>query len=155
MSIVNTNAPVCEDCEDCDYQFYQIKPINEDIKSVYVGKTKRNIDKRFQEHINSVNKGSNRKIYKFIRENGGSSNFKILLIESKEKLKPIEANKIEEYHRQNLNADLNSIKCYMSPDERNKWKQLKITCDCKGQYRQDNKVHHLATKKHIKYLEKK
>lgn len=151
MSIVE-NAPVCE---ECDYQFYQIKPINEDIKSVYVGKTKRNIEARFKEHLNYVEKGSNRKVYNFIRANGGSSNFKILLIESKEKLKPIEANKIEEQHRQNLNADLNSIKCYISPDDRKKWKQLKITCECNGTYRQDNKVHHLATKKHIKHLEKK
>ena len=140
-------------CEECDYNFYQIKPINDALTTgIYVGKTKRPIVKRFREHINYVNKGLNRKVYNYIRENGGTNAFKILLIENKANLNPNQANQIEEQHRQALNADLNTIKSYLSKEDRVDWKKMRITCECGSLYRQDNRVHHLATKKHNDFI---
>ncbi len=103
------------------YTFYKIVCLDNSIDLCYVGSTC-NFIKRKNSHKNACcNKNHhnyNYKLYTLIRENGGWDNFKFILISNNESKTKREAEKIEENYRQELNANLNSKRCYITEDEK-------------------------------------
>ena len=102
---------------------YKISSVNDDIKEFYIGSTD-NFKQRVKGHENYYNMGKQTKIYKFIRENGGMSNWEINPIEiftflTKEELKQHEQFYLDEYK-----PELNVIKAVQSKEERKEYKRL-------------------------------
>jgi group I intron endonuclease len=163
-------AIVCKDCE---------------IKDMYVGSTN-NIDKRKICHkSNCYNVNSdhyNRKVYKFIRENGGFDNFKFQILEevcceNKQELLERERFYVEclepslnievpsrskkEYYQDHREEKLEYQKEYYQENQENYKKYYqdhrdklteKINCECGGTYTRPHKAKHFKTKKHQDYL---
>ena len=104
-----------------NYTFYKIVCLDNSVDLCYVGSTA-NFLKRKNKHktdcYNEKVKGFNSKIYTTIRENGGWSNFKMIEIATQEQLSLREAEKIEEEYRQELKANMNSRKCYITYEDR-------------------------------------
>ena len=92
------------------YIFYKIFCKDDNIKDLYVGKTK-DLKKRWYSHkFNCNNEKSNRhnlKLYQFIRENGGIDNWNIIEIEKGEYDDKDSAIR-ERYWIEELNANLNN-----------------------------------------------
>jgi hypothetical protein len=92
------------------FTFYKIVSIDENIKDIYVGKTKK-FKKRVREHRNNCynenRKGYNINLYKFIRENGGWNNWEFIEIEKGEYDNKDSAIR-ERYWIEELNANLNN-----------------------------------------------
>jgi hypothetical protein len=92
------------------FTYYKIISKDENIKDIYVGKTK-NFKNRVREHRNNCNKENckcyNYKLYKYIRENGGWDNFNMIEIEKGEYNDKDSAIR-EKYWIEELNATLNS-----------------------------------------------
>lgn len=114
------------------YFFYKI--ICKDLPNdIYVGSTKA-FSQRKSRHKVCCNE-NNTILYNTIRENGGWDNWEMILIEKCECDNSLEAHKKEEEYRLNLNANLNTNKCFISQEqyktynknyyERNKEKMLK------------------------------
>ena len=59
--------------------FYKIYCKDDSVKDLYVGHTT-DFNKRKRQHKRSCISGENRKVYKCIRENGGWSNWEMLII---------------------------------------------------------------------------
>lgn len=104
-----------------DYTFYKIVCLDNSVDLCYVGSTA-NFLKRKNKHKTDCNnekgKGFNSKLYTTIRENGGWSNFKMIEIATQEQLSLREAEKREEEYRQELKANMNSRKCYITYEDR-------------------------------------
>lgn len=102
-----------------DYTFYKIVCLDDSVELCYVGSTA-NFNKRRREHKhhcnNETSKKYNHKIYTTIRENGGWENFKMVEISKREQLTKRQAEQIEEEYRQELKANMNSIKCYRTEE---------------------------------------
>jgi glucan phosphorylase len=92
------------------YTYYKIVSKDENIKEIYVGKTK-NFKRRVREHRKTCNnenrKEYNIKLYKFIRENGGINNWYFIEIEKNEYNDKDSAIR-ERYWIEELNATLNN-----------------------------------------------
>ena len=90
--------------------YYKIVSKNENIKDIYVGKTK-NLKKRIIDHksncYNENRKCYNIKVYQYIRENGGWDNFNFIEIETNEYNDKDSAIR-EKYWVEDLKANLNS-----------------------------------------------
>jgi hypothetical protein len=69
------------------FSYYKIVSKDENIKEIYIGKTK-NFKRRVKQHKNRCNnendKCYNLKVYQYIRENGGWDNFDMIEIETNE-----------------------------------------------------------------------
>ena len=107
-----------------DYVFYKIVCLDDSVELCYVGSTA-DFNKRKQTHkhycTNEMRKAYNRKIYQTIRENGGWENFKMVEIGKAEQLTKRQAEAIEEEYRQELKANLNSMRCYLTPEEKQEY----------------------------------
>ena len=103
-----------------DYSFYKIVNINGDIDLCYVGSTA-NFKERVKSHRQACNNDARKehhlKVYKTIRENGGWCEFKMIPIGTAEQLTLTQAHIIEERYRVELKAELNSQKCFTTPEE--------------------------------------
>ena len=92
---------------------------------VYVGSTMNFINRKWQHKniCNNINsKGYNYKIYQIIRENGGWANWRMVVIhECDEGLTKTQAEIIEEEHRVTLNANMNTVKCFRTDEEKKEW----------------------------------
>ena len=90
---------------------YKICCNNPDITEVYVGHTTNFLNRRYQ-HKNlcnsEKNERRNRKVYKFIRENGGWNNWNMLVIEKYPCNNGIDAESRERFHYEKLNSKLNT-----------------------------------------------
>jgi len=133
-----------------DYTFYKIVCLDNSVDLCYVGSTadfnkRRNVHKSDCNNENS--KTYNYKIYKTIRENGGWCNFKMVQLGTREQLTKREAEQIEEEYRQELKANMNSVRCFRTEEQ--KQEQIK---ECYKKYREENKEKLLEKNK--EYLQK-
>jgi len=121
-----------------EYNIYLIYCKNEDVKDIYIGSTE-NLVKRMICHKSDCNNENsdkyNQKIYKIIRDNGNWENWEYTVLEVLE-CNAIEAEKREEYYRKDLEADMNSLRAFITQEElrerkkewyeNNKFKQQRI-----------------------------
>ena len=153
---------------------------------IYIGSTHDEIQ-REQEHKSNWNNenypGYNRKVYVFIRDNGGWDNWIYKVIQEFPCENELQLRIRERDHYDLLNPALNSQRPYISEEERKKYnkiyeanyrenhrdeikkyqtdyreknkKQINHTCDCGGKYTHQHKSHHLDTNKHKKFIKNK
>lgn len=128
------------DKSEDEYTFimYKICSKNPDIKSCYIGHTI-NFNERKRIHIlNTSNKNDKKhyhlKHYEFIRQNGGWDEWEMIEIEKFIGKTKLEARIREQELIEEYSADLNSLKAYISEDERKENKN-QIT----QKYREENK----------------
>ncbi len=146
------------------YVIYKLCCKDESVKDCYIGCTS-NIKSRIIGHKNDFKNFPNRKVYKFISDNGGIQNwqFKILAenINSNNKMF-LENACINEY-----NGTLNNNKVYLTEDEKSdyqktyyiknrkaildKKKQI-FDCECGSQYTSSHIMRHMRSKLHSKRL---
>jgi len=104
-----------------DYIFYKIVCLDNSCDLFYIGSTA-NWKERQRNHKSSCNnensKEYNTKKYQTIRANGGWCNFKMIEIGTAEQLTVRQAEKIEEYYREELKASLNGKRCYLSKEQK-------------------------------------
>jgi len=109
-----------------DYIFYKIVCLDNSVELCYVGSTA-DFNKRRNKHKNDCNNENrqnyNNKIYKTIRENGGWSNFKMVQVGTKDQLTKREAELIEEQYRQELKANMNSQRCFITEEQKQEYQQ--------------------------------
>ncbi len=131
------------------YTIYKLCCKDETVTDCYIGST-HNLTTRIRSHkkrcINPNAQGHNIKIYKFIRENGGWTNWYFSILEV------IECNQQEAYNSELHWIDIlkPSLNTYNPPIGLDR--HTKIKCDCGNVYSIKNKSKHLITKIHIEYL---
>ena len=108
---------------------YSIQCLDENIKEFYIGSSD-NFKKRVQSHKDDYNAGRNVKVYNFMRENGGISNWEINYIQkfkflTKEELRQYEQRYIDDY-----NPELNSYRAYRTEEQKIEQKKK-----CNKEYR--------------------
>lgn len=141
---------------------------------IYIGSTK-DFKQRKNQHKRAC-EIKQVKVYKMIREAGGWDNCEMVPIEEFECDTTLEAHIREEHWRREYNANMNSLRAYVTEEERielkkesnKKWsrnfyKENKETvnavqneiyvCECGTQNTIRNKARHEKTQMHIKYLE--
>jgi len=132
------------DIDTYNYIFYKIECLDSNVDFRYVGSTK-NLKHRLRLHKsechNENSKKYNTKKYKFIRANGGWSNFKVVELGRREQISKRQAEQIEEEYRQELDANMNSKRCHITEEQRkeycNEWRE--DNKDEIKKYREDNK----------------
>tara|TARA_R110002049_G_scaffold218036_1_gene389495 strand:+ start:28 stop:588 length:561 start_codon:yes stop_codon:yes gene_type:complete len=168
-----------------NYIFYKIECIDKDKHLRYVGSTY-NWEKRMGKHKSDCNnensKFYNNKKYKIIRDNGGWDNFEFIEIGAKEEITKNKAHQIEENYRISLNANMNSVRCYRTEEQKREYKQdnkernklynqlyrekyseeikesrkgylsLKYNCECGSTFRFNDKARHFRTKCHQAFV---
>ena len=98
---------------------YKISCIDENIKEFYIGSTD-NLKERITCHKSRYNcNNNNTKIYKFIRENGGLSNWEINPIEIFSFLTEEELRQHEQFYIDEYKPQLNCVRAYLSPEQKN------------------------------------
>ena len=160
---------------------YKIECNDTKIKECYIGSTVDFVMRR-NKHKSTYNKGSNLKVYKFIRENGGWKNWSMKSIinypcNSKSELHIKEQEIIKSYHN-----TLNMVSAFRSIEDKKqqvkqyyidnvekkkeydkkykidnaekikKYKSEKIQCECGRLISRRNIVRHRKTKKHKLFL---
>jgi len=103
-----------------DYIFYKIVNINGDCELCYIGSTADFKSRRFNHKTvcNNVNDRSyNSKIYTTIREYGGWDEFKMVEVGRRDQITLAQAHIIEEHYRVELNANLNSQRCFRTHEQ--------------------------------------
>ena len=142
----------------------------------YIGSTHDEIEREIQHNSDCNNENSeeyNRKVYKFIRENGGWDTWTFEVIQEYPCENDIELRIREQYYYDLLNPELNTYRPYTSEEERKKYhknyyakynednreeilkqKKQKHDCGCGGKYTNAGKSIHLDTNKHKKFIEK-
>lgn len=127
------------DTSEDQYTFimYKISPKNHEINSCYIGHTI-NFDQRKRAHIRNTitenDKHYNLKHYKAIRENGGWDEWEMIEIEKFNGKTKLEARIREQELIDEYGANLNSLKAYITEDERKSTKNAIIE-----KYREQNK----------------
>ena len=137
---------------------------------IYIGSTKAfRQRKTFHKHYcnNEKTNKYNIKLYTTIRENGGWDNWRMVILEDIGDVSLTQARIKEEEHRVNLNANLNSQRCYTTeeqkkeynknygrpdPEYKKKYRQLKFKCECGREVILDNKAQHQKSKIHLKNI---
>ena len=164
---------------------YKIVCKDDNIKEFYIGSTF-NIQNRIRchksTHKNIKSKAYNKKVYKYIRENGMWINFNIVILETFECETTKEKEQKEQEYINKLNPLLNMKKAYQTKEEfleqskqtKKKWyennKQLTIDrakkyneinykklnekhiCECGGKFTIKHKSVHLKSKKHMNFI---
>jgi len=155
-------------------QIYKIYCKDINIKDCYIGSTY-NFKHRYYTHKNnSINKNNNKynyKVYRFIRDNGGWSNFNMDIIYSIDVKDNIELRKIErnsikifeanlnvqiplrtraEYYIDNATKIKNTMNQYRIDNKEKLSKQS--NCICGGKYLYDQRHQHFKTKKHKNFM---
>jgi group I intron endonuclease len=157
---------------------YAIVCKNENIKDMYVGSSS-NFEQRKRDHKSdcyNVNRHHyNRKVYKFIRDNGGFDNFKFEILEEVCCENKQELRSRERYFLEQLGASLNShVPSRTQKEYKKKYREEnreetqeynkkyykenqdklkeKINCECGGRYTRPHKAKHFKSKKHQHYI---
>ena len=123
------------------YYIYKIYCSDDNITDTYIGSTK-NISTRKYQHKcccnNTTNsKKYNMKVYQIIRANGGWDNWNFVIIEELKECSKIQAHIREEYHRQEVKANMNTKVCFSGISDYNTKEELKLKYNRK--YYEDNK----------------
>jgi len=84
---------------------------------IYIGSTK-SFRHRKSSHKSSYNKGDTKKLYTTIRENGGWDNWRMVIVEDIGEVSLTQARIKEEEHRVKLNANLNTLSCYLTTEQK-------------------------------------
>jgi hypothetical protein len=157
------------------YIIYEIRPLNKELLYSYVGSTK-NFIKRKSNHktdCNNLNSSNhNVKIYNYIRENGGWTEFEMVALEEFECDTKIQARIQEQVWIDKMKNKLNMVKAYCSAEERiERKKELRknysadkkeiikqirkerILCPCGTEYNKSNKYQHILYKYHLAFME--
>jgi len=131
-----------------DYIFYKIVCISDDIDLCYIGSTA-NWKERQRTHKLACNNENisayNTKIYQAIRANGGWENFKMVQLGTREQLTKREAEQVEEEYRQELKANMNTKRCYITEEQKQEYKKeyyetnKEIVNEVKKDYYETNK----------------
>ena len=117
-----------------NYSFYKIVCLDDSVDLCYVGSTA-NFNARKREHKSKCNNENwLSKLYTTMRENGGWDNFKMIEIGKREQLTKREAEQIEEDYRQELKANMNGKRCFVSPEQDKEEKKI-----YDKEYREENK----------------
>ena len=120
-----------------NYIFYKIECIDKDKHFCYVGSTcdwYNRIRRHKNDCYNENRKNYNSKIYKTIRDNGGWKNFKFIQIDTKEEITKDQAHQIEENYRISLNANLNTLRCFLTEKQKQEHSKERYK-----EYKQNNK----------------
>ena len=143
------------------YSIYKIVCLDPKITSCYVGSTRALIQRRY-DHKRYCNKPSrkeyNDKVYRFIRDNGGWENWKIVTIGEPITCKKRRAEELAYDKIRELKADLNSIPETSTPKTSTPKQQNvekgkeNFKCECGGRFTRHNRAQHYKTKRHKKYF---
>jgi len=149
------------------------------IEDIYVGSTCNFTHRKYQHKSNCNNpnnKDYNYKVYQFIRDHGGFSNWDMVMVHQEAVENKLQKERLERQYIDELKPSLNiqlptrtkdewtsDNKEYMQQyqtqykienKERIKAiKNQKYDCECGGKFTHTNKTQHLSSKKHIKYME--
>lgn len=128
---------------------YQISCVDPEVEEIYIGSTE-NFKERMDSHKSRYNTGVKIKVYEFIRNNGGLSNWDITPIEIIDF--PISTDELKQYEQAYLdkyNPQLNSKRAHLTKEHKKEleieyYKQWKIknkerVIERDKQYRIDNK----------------
>jgi len=96
---------------------YSIQCLDENIKEFYIGSTD-NFKKRVKSHKKDYNNGRECKVYKFIRENGGISNWEINYIQKFKLLTNDELRQYEQWYMDTYKPELNSYRAYRTQEQK-------------------------------------
>ena len=94
------------------------KIVNDNTDDIYVGSTTIQLSHRFQAHKNKAEKVPTRKLYKFINDNDGFDNFRIILIENFACNNREELLQREQYYKDLLKPSLNTYNCYGTDEDK-------------------------------------
>lgn len=132
----------------------------------YIGST-RDFTQRINTHRRAC-KNKDFRVYQLIREAGGWDKCEMIPIEELECNGQFQARIREEYWRREYNANMNTIRAYLTEKEKIEQQQklskksyeankeilnVKHTCECGGRYIYRHKERHEKTKRHSRYLE--
>jgi len=134
-------------CNKMEHNYIIYKICNDDYPEyIYIGSTYNFIRRKWEHKKNSNNinsRGGHLKVYQIIRENGGWENWRMIPLEECGNITKTQAHIREEQLRVEHNANLNTIKAYVSEEEIKK----KIK-----EYNENNKEH--VKEKQREYNEK-
>lgn len=98
---------------------YKIYCLDENVTDLYVGHTTNFFKRKHQHKCSSMNeKYSKTKLYKTIKENGNWDNWNMVIIATYDCKNSTEARIKEQYHTEQLGATLNSLKAFITDEER-------------------------------------
>jgi hypothetical protein len=120
-----------------DYIMYMISPKNKELDFCYIGHTNNFISRKNQHKVQAKNPNlskSHQKLYDTIHNNGGWDEWEMIEIEKFKGKTKLEARMREQELIEQYNANLNSLKAYISEEQRNTLKK-QIT----QKYREENK----------------
>lgn len=150
------------------YKCYCNDPL---ITDTYIGSTTC-LEKRIEFHKKDYTEQSHRKLYSFIKEHGGFSNWSFKTVEEGEAKERSEIRIREQHYMNELRPSLNLVKAYLTPEEKriirneararyrakypekskawnDKISKMKWFCEaCNHNYPYSIKARHLRTKKH-------
>ena len=121
--------------------YYIYKIVCDDLPEfIYVGSTKafRRRKNQHKQYVNLPDTKGKAKLYNIIRENGGWDNWRMVLVEECGEITLNEARIREEHFRQELKANLNSIKCIILQDKKEYTKEH-YNKEYHQEYREKNK----------------
>jgi len=126
---------------------------------IYIGSTKSFRHRKYRHKEDCKTK--NYKIYTTIRENGGWDNWRMVIVEDIGEVSLTQARIKEEQHRVNLNANLNSQRCFRTEEEKkiqhnkvaNEWSKnnKEKVLETNKTYREKNKDI-IKEKKNMKFI---
>jgi hypothetical protein len=97
------------------YYIYKIYCNDDNVTDTYIGSSKNIATRKYQHKCKCNNPNSenhNTKVYQIIRANGGWDNWNLVVIEEIKECSKIQAHIREEFHRQELKANMNSVTCF-------------------------------------------
>ena len=130
---------------------YSIQCLDPEIKEFYIGSTD-NFKQRVREHTSQYNSHANYKVYKFMKENGGMSNWEINYIQKFKFLTKDELRQYEQWYLDTYKPELNVYRAYRTEEQRIEQKKK-----CNKEYRIKNpeKVKKQEKDNYEKHKEKK
>lgn len=148
-----------------EYTFYKLSCKDESVFDFYIGKSMNMTTTKYQNKTNS--KKSNIYLFKFIRDNGGITNFQYSILFTTI-CNEDESNIIKQKYINDLSPTLNEYSAYTGiifnnrTEYINKWYLLNkirlccnYNCQCGGKYQTKTINRHMDSQKHKNYLLKK
>ena len=127
---------------------YKISCVDNAVEEFYIGSTI-DLEERIISHKTRYNNNSNYKIYKFIREHGGLSNWEINPIEIYEcEMTKLELKQQEQFYLDEYKPQLNSLRALaITKNEYNEKRKEKAKCPiCNNEMRKDSVLRHIRRK---------